>query len=170
MAPDANVECGLNDEIIPGADVVILAVRDRVQREHVKEIAGVLGGKIVVSMANPLRVKDGVVTYLHPPEGSLAEEVQRDAPGSRVVSAFHEISLSRFAKVDEVIDSDTIVCSDDEEAKKIVARLARDLGLRPVDAGPLSNSRYVEAYTTVLISINLRYGSSTSVRITGLPE
>ncbi|MFA5890172.1 MAG: hypothetical protein WDA27_04340 [Actinomycetota bacterium] len=69
-----------------------------------------------------------------------------------------------------MIDSDTIVRGDDEDAKEIVWRLVRDIGLRPVDAGPLWISRYVEAYTTVLISIDLRHGASASLRITGLPE
>jgi hypothetical protein len=159
-----------NEEVIAGAEVVFLTVRDDAQRETVRTIADLLAGKIVVSMANPLRVGNRMATYVHPPEGSLAEEAQRDAPDAHVVSAYHEIRLSKFAKLDQVIDSDTIVCGDDDSAKKKVMELVADTGIRPVDGGPLVNSRYVEAFVAVLITINFRYKTSASVRITGLPE
>ncbi|HVL33800.1 MAG TPA: NADPH-dependent F420 reductase, partial [Actinomycetota bacterium] len=83
---------------------------------------------------------------------------------------FHEIRVSKFAKLDHVIDADTIVCSDDEEAKKIVMELSREVGVRSVDGGPLATARYVEAFVAVLITINFRYKASSSYRITGLPD
>jgi predicted dinucleotide-binding enzyme len=107
--------------------------------------------------------------YEAPPEGSLAEEAQHDAPGARVVSAFHEIRVSRFAKLDREIDSDTVVTGDDEAAKEAVMGLCKDAGVRPVDGGPLHNSRYVEAFVAVLVTINFRYKAGVSYRITGLP-
>jgi hypothetical protein len=170
LAGGGTVSGGMNDEILGGADVVFLAMRDDAQRETVRTIADLLGGKIVVSMANPLRVGDGMATYIHPPEGSLAEEAHRDAPDAHVVGAFHEIRVSKFAKLDRQIDSDTIVCADDDEAKKKVMTLARDVGIRPVDGGPLGNSRYVEAFVAVLITINFRHKASAGIRITGLPD
>jgi hypothetical protein len=161
---------GTNEEVIANAEVVFLAMRDDAQRETVRTIADLLAGKVVVSMANPLRVGNGMATYVHPPEGSLAEEAQRDAPDARVVSAFHEIRVSKFAKLDHVIESDTIVCGDDDAAKKKVMELARDVGVRPVDGGPLGNSRYVEAFVAVLITINFKYKTSTGLKVTRLPE
>lgn len=170
LAGDGDVRGGTNEEILATADVVFLAMRDDAQRQTVRTIADSVAGKIVVSMANPLRVGNGMATYVNPPEGSLAEEAQRDAPDAHIVSAFHEIRLSRFAKVDRPIDSDTIICGDDDGAKKVVMELARDLGVNPVDGGPLMNSRYVEAFVAVLITINFRYKASASIRITGLPQ
>lgn len=170
LAPDATVGSGRNEDVIPAADVIFLTVKDDAQREAVVSVAGLLDGKIVVSMANPLDVAEGRATYRHPPEGSLAEEAQRDAPGARVVSAFHEIRVSRFAKVDRAIDSDTVVTSDDDEAKRVVMALCSDAGVRPVDGGPLHNSRYVEAFVAVLVTINFRYKAGVSYRITGLPD
>ncbi|MGZ4241148.1 MAG: NADPH-dependent F420 reductase [Actinomycetota bacterium] len=170
LAPEARVRAGRNDDVIPSADVVFLTVRDDAQREAVRSVAGLLEGKILVSMANPLDVSDGRATYQHPPEGSLAEEAQRDAPGARVVSALHEIRVSRFAKVDRAIDSDTVVTGDDDVAKQVVMELCSAAGVRPVDGGPLHNSRYVEAFVAVLVTINFRYRAGVSYRITGLPD
>ena len=141
------------------------------QRDSVVGLDGALDGKIVVSMANPLTVTKGAVETWFPAAGSLAAEVQEVVPGARVVGAFHEIHVRRFAKLDQPIDSDTIVTGDDPEAKQQVIRLARHVeGVRPVDGGPLSNTGFVEGFVAVLISINFAYKAGTAVRITGLPE
>ena len=163
------VRGGTNEDVVREADVVILAANAEAQPDAVRSVSGLLDGKVVVSIANPLTVADGKAVYEQPPAGSLAEEAQADAPGARVVSALHEIRVSRFAKVDRDIDSDTVVAGDDPAAKEIVMGLCRDVGVRPVDGGPLSNSRYVEAYVAVLVTINFRYKAGVSIRITGLP-
>lgn len=170
LVPEGEIASGANDEVIAAADVVFLTIAHDAQRAVVGDLAHGLAGKVVVSMANPLRVEKGTATYVPQPEGSLAEGVQRGAPGARVVSAFHEIRVSRFAKLDERIDSDSVVCGDDEDAKRLVMDLVRDVGIRPVDGGPLANARYVEAFVAVLITINFRYKAGVSYRITGLPE
>ena len=82
----------------------------------------------------------------------------------------HEIRVSRFAKLELAIDSDTILTGDDAGAKEAIMALCADVGVRPVDGGPLSNSRYVEAFVAVLVSINFRYKAGVSYRITGLPS
>ncbi|HEX9775421.1 MAG TPA: NADPH-dependent F420 reductase [Actinomycetota bacterium] len=170
LVPGATVFAGTNEEILDGAEVVMLTVRDDAQRQTLLQIGKQLAGKVVVSMANPLRIGNGTATYVQPPEGSLAEEAQRDAPDARIVSAFHELRVDKFSRLDEDLHSDTLVCGDDDRAKKLVMRLARDVGVRPVDAGALLNSRYVEAFVCILITINFRYKATTSLSITGLPE
>jgi len=170
LVPDGAVSAGTNEEILDGAEVVMLTMRDDAQRETLRRMGALLAGKVVVSMANPLRVGNRTATVVLQPEGSLAEEAQRDAPDAHVVSAFHEVRVDRFADLDEPIDSDTLVCGDDGQAKKVIMQLARDVGVRPVDAGALVNSRYVESFVAVLISINFRYKATSSLRITGLPD
>jgi NADPH-dependent F420 reductase len=169
LAPGGSISSGLNEDAVRDAEVVFLTVKYDAQRETVRGLAGLLEGKIVVSMANPISVSEGVATYEHPPEGSLAEEAQRDAPAAKVISAFHEIRVSRFAKLDRAIDSDTVVTGDDDAAKEVVMGLCRDCGVEPVNGGPLTNSRYVEAFVAVLVTINFRYKAGVSYRITGLP-
>ena len=169
--PDAKVSAMENRDAVAAGEIVFLTMPPVAQRDSVLGLAEALGGKIVVSMANPITVSQGEVETWFPPAGSLAEDVQEVVPGARVVGAFHEIHVRRFAKLDKPIDSDTIVTGDDEDAKQQVMRLARHVeGICPVDGGRLSNTRFVEGFVAVLISINLRYKAGTALRITGLPE
>jgi 8-hydroxy-5-deazaflavin:NADPH oxidoreductase len=160
-----------NAEAVAAGEIIFLTMPPEAQRASVEALAAELGGKIVVSMANPLTVSDGRVIAWFPAAGSLAEEVQQLVPTARVVGAFHEIHVRRFAKLDRRIDSDTIITGDDDVAKAAVTRLARHVeGVRPLDGGPLGNTRYVEGFVAVLISMNFRYRAGTALRITGLPE
>lgn len=165
-----SVSGGTNEEVIAGAEVVFLTAKAEAQPEAVRGLGRLLDRKIVVSMANPITVAEGKAVYRAPPAGSLAEEAQTDAPSARVVGALHEIRVSRFANLERQIDSDTIVTGDDEAAKQTIMGLCRDAGVRPVDGGPLFNSRYVEAYVAVLITVNFRYKAGVSIRLTGLPK
>jgi NADPH-dependent F420 reductase len=168
LAGGGAVTSGTNDHVIGAADIVVLSVHAEAQPEAVRALAGLLDGKVVVSMANPIVVAEGRATFEAPPAGSLAEQAQRDAPAARIVSALHEIRVNRFAKVDRDIDSDTVVTGDDADAKGLVVALCEAIGVRPVDGGPLVNSRYVEAFVAVLVSINFHYKAGVSYRITGL--
>lgn len=170
LVPEGAVTAGTNEDVIDASEIVMLTVKDSAQRDTLYRLGQRLGGKIVVSMANPLRIGNQTATYVHPPEGSLAEQAQLNAPDSHIVSAFHEVRVDKFSDLDMDIDSDTLVCGDDGRAKKIVMGLARDVGVRPVDAGALVNSRYVESFVCVLITVNFRYKATTSLRITGLPD
>ena len=169
--PEGTLHAAENEEAIAASEVAFLTMPPQHQRGSVAALAPALAGKIVVSMANPLTVEQGRITTWFPEAGSLAEEVQHLVPTARVVGAFHEIHVRRFAKLGSRIDSDTIVTGDDDLARAAVMRLARHVdGVRPLDGGPLSNSRYVEGFVAVLISMNFRYKAATALRITGLPE
>jgi 8-hydroxy-5-deazaflavin:NADPH oxidoreductase len=41
-------------------------------------------------------------------------------------------------------------------------------GVRAVDGGPLSYSRYIEDLTALLLALNRRYKTETGIRITGI--
>ncbi len=169
--PDGQIFAEDNPAAVAAGEVVFLTMPPRVQRDSVEALAPALAGKIVVSMANPLTVEEGRITTWFPPAGSLAEEVRALVPTARVVGAFHEIHVRRFAKLDKRIDSDTIVTGDDDLARAAVMRLARHVeGVRPLDGGPLSNSRFVEGFVAVLITMNFRYKAATALRITGVSD
>jgi len=69
------------------------------------------------------------------------------------------------------VDSDVIVCSNSDSARKIVMAIAEEIvGVRALDGGVLSNSRIVEALTPMLIHLNIRYNiNDAGIRISGLP-
>lgn len=169
--PDGKVVAEENAAAVEAGEVVFLTMPPRAQRDSVAALASELAGKIIVSMSNPLTVEDGRITTWFPEAGSLAQEVQQLVPTGRVVGAFHEIHVRKFAKLGARIDSDTIVTGDDDLARASVMRLARHVdGVRPLDGGPLENSRFVEGFVAVLIAMNFRYKAATALRITGIPE
>ena len=62
-----------------------------------------------------------------------------------------------------------MVCGNRKAAKRIAITLAEDIGTRGIDAGALVNAKAVEAMTSVLIGINIRYKiHGAGIRITGL--
>lgn len=169
LVPGASVEGAVNRTVVGRSDIVFLTVPFQAQRMTVEELASELAGKIVVSIANPIWVRDGKVWAEPPAAGSLAEEVQRVVPDARVVGAFHEIHVRRFPKIDRPIEADTIVTADDDGAKAVVMDLARTIdGLRPLDGGSLVNTRYVEGFVTVLVAMNFIHRGSSALRITGI--
>ncbi len=104
-------------------------------------------------------------------QGSAAQQTAELVPkGVTVVAAFHNIS-SDILSAEGPVDCDAIICSDDENARKIAAELAAKIpGVRAIDGGKLENARIVEQITALLIAINMRYKThGAGIRITGIP-
>ena len=75
------------------------------------------------------------------------------------------------ACLDHAIDSDVLICSDDEEATKSVSEIVRKIpGCRPLDAGELSNATAIEAFTAVLLQLNVRYRTRVAPKLTGIRD
>ncbi|HEY7248566.1 MAG TPA: NADPH-dependent F420 reductase [Xanthobacteraceae bacterium] len=134
------------------ADVVVLAVPWDALRSTVESL-GSLAGKIVIDAINPLAA-DMSLAVGH--SDSAGETVARLVPGARVVKAFNTTGANNMA------DSHyphsklvMLVAGDDTQAKASVMSLASDLGLEPVDAGPLAMSRYLEPMAMVWIKLAL---------------
>jgi NADPH-dependent F420 reductase len=158
-----------NRDCAEDADIVFLSVPPSGLAEMCANLAGSLDGKIVVSVASPVVFADGK-PGAEPGELSLAELGAQAAPGARMVAGFHTVSAKALAKVDEPLDEDVILCSDDEEAKALVGALAeRIVAGRAVDAGRLEVARWLEPVTAVLLNVNRRYKASSGIRVTGLP-
>lgn len=86
-----------------------------------------------------------------------------------MVSAFQNVSAQKLKKLQQPIDCDVLVTSDNKDAREIGIKLAKDAGMRGIDAGPLANSVVAEALTSALIWINRKYKvPDAGIRITGL--
>jgi predicted dinucleotide-binding enzyme len=46
-----------------------------------------------------------------------------------------------------------VYCGDDRRAKKVAARLIRELGFAPLDAGPLRIARYTEPFALLVAQL-----------------
>lgn len=124
------------------ADVVILALPFGAAAQVIEQ-AGDLAGKVLVDISNPVSsdYKELVIGHTT----SAAEEIQKLAPQARVVKAFNTIFsqlLPPEARTNQTLQ--VFVAGDDASAKASVAELAQSVGFEAVDAGPISNSRFIE--------------------------
>ncbi len=151
------------------ADLVVIATPWDSAATTAQEYAENLRGKVVISMANALVRVGGEFQPLVPPRGSVAAHVQAAVPGCRVVAAFHHLPAKELGHLGEPIDSDVLICSDDRSATKVVSDIVdRIPGCRPLDAGELSNATAIEAFTAVLLQLNVRYKTRVAPKLTGI--
>ena len=169
LAPGAVVEGALNEQAAARAGVVFVAVPYSAQRHTVEPLAEHLSGKVVVGVTVPVRFSGGAASIQPVPDGSAALEIQALLPGSRVVAAFQTISAHDLLDPNKTVDSDVVVCSDDEDARARIMKLSgRIAGIRPVDGGGLANAVYVEGMTALILNLNRRYRARAAFRITGI--
>ena len=116
--------------------------------EPVEELLPSLGDLTGKLLIDPMIAKPTVIEgYPFPPAvpTSTAEQLQSWVPGAHVVKAFITISYRTLANPVRAGGPITIpFAGADRRAKERVARLISDLGLDPVDAGPLVAARYIE--------------------------
>jgi NADPH-dependent F420 reductase len=103
------------------------------------------------------------------PRGSVAAHVQAAVPSARVVAALHHLPAKELGHLDEPVDSDVLICSDDIEALGIVMEIVAKIpGCRPLDAGRLTAAAAIEAFTAVLLQLNVRYRTRVAPKLTGI--
>jgi 8-hydroxy-5-deazaflavin:NADPH oxidoreductase len=131
--------------------------------------ADALAGKIVISMANALVRVGREFQPLVPPRGSVAAHVQAALPRCRVVAAFHHLPAKELGQLGEPMDSDVLICGDDRAAVSEVSELVAKIpGCRALDNGELSNAMAIEAFTAVLLQLNVRYKTRVALKLTGI--
>ncbi len=159
---------GASNEDTTESELVVVATPWDGAVPTVEPLASTLAGKVVVSMANAL-VKEGrEFLALVPPRGSVAASIQAALPDSLVSASFHHLPASEMERLTTPITADVLVCSDHAVATvATVALVDRIDGLRGVDAGSLSQAAPIEAFTAVLITVNIRHKVHSTVRLAG---
>lgn len=167
---DLALEAGDNDAA-SSCDVVVLATPWDGAATTAQDHIDLLRGKVVISMANALVRVGHEFQPLLPPRGSVAAHVQAAVPECKVVAAFHHLPAKELGHLGEPIDSDVLICSDDADAIKLVMDITRHIpGCRPLDAGELSNATAIEAFTAVLLQLNVRYKTRVAPKLTGIKK
>ena len=156
-----------NEDAVEGADLVILSVPSSAALDTARELADAIGDTPVLCVASDLRFTEKGVEPGREFR-SLAEEVAEILTGP-LASGYQSLAAATLSGPDAP-EQDVFVCGDDSPAKDI----ALDVGARlvagfAIDAGPLANSRGLEAMTAVLLNVNKRYRTHAGLRVTGLP-
>ena len=151
-----------------GGDVVVFALYYPTIKDAVREYADKLSGKVIVDITNPVNTEtwNDLAT---PPGTSSAEEVQQLAPeGASVVKAFNT-TFAPTLESGEVAGQqlDVLLAGDDEEAKRKVAQLVEDGGLRALDVGPLKRAEQLEQLGFLHIALQepLQLGFGSTIKI-----
>jgi len=147
----ANAHAGTPRDAANNAKALLLAVHwSRV--DDVLKQAGSLAGKVVISCSLPMNADDTELVVAHKSSG--AEKLAKKIPKARVVSAFNtapsEVLFDVYEKKRRNARPHLVYCGNDSSSKRIAAKLIRDAGFDPVDAGPLSNTRYIEPFALLL--------------------
>lgn len=149
-----NARAGTPGEAVGGADAVFLAVHwSRV--DDVLKQAGNLSGRVVISCSLPMNRDDSRLVIAHTSSG--AERLARQVRRAHVVSAFgtvpSEVLFSVFETRRRARRPSLVYCGDHPRAKRVSARLIRDAGFDPIDAGPLRIARFMEPYTMLIAQL-----------------
>jgi NADPH-dependent F420 reductase len=130
-------------------DIVILAVPWPAMATVAQNL-GDLSGKIIIDLSLPLEQdEDGYM--VRTVKTSSAEMIQGWNPNAFVVKAFVTVSSYVIDDPDAFGNAVSIpIAADDKAAKEKVARIITNMGLHPVDAGPLRHSHELEGITILI--------------------
>ena len=168
-SPVGEISSGLNSDAAREADVIFLTIPFDFHASVIKSLEAELRGKIVVDVSVPMRFCEKEIFAIEVDDGSAAEQAQVLLPGSKIVGAFHTVSAIDLLVHDRLLNSDVIVCSEDEYAKNVIMQLAELIqGVRAVDGGNLSNAAFLEKFTVLLIQINRIYKAHSSIKLVGI--
>ncbi len=148
-------------EAVRDADVLILAVHWSRIPDVLKQ-TGSLAGKLMISCSLPMNLANTELVIGQRRSG--AEALAKRIPKAKVVSAFNTIPSEVLhgvykARRKKPLPS-LVLCGDDKKAKAIAAKLIRDVGFDPIDAGPLRMARFTEPFALLVAQLAYETGQS----------
>lgn len=154
-----------NADAAAACDAAILTIPDLPSNDALLSLKPSLRGKLVVSPIVPMEFRDGLF-YPKLLSGSAAETVA-SVLETRVASAFQNVPAARLMELRAVLDYDVMVAADTRdafvEASELISCIPK---LRPLYAGPLSNSRTLESLTPTLLNVGkLNKIKTPSIRV-----
>ncbi len=161
-AKELGVAFGPPDEVARWADIIALATPWQALQQALDSL-GDLSGKIIWDNTNA--AASDLSTMLVGTTTSVGEEVQKRAPGARVIKC-----IPTFAELlerdDPRLSGDLVtsyVAGNDAEAKATVCRLLSDLPTQPFDVGDLTASRLIEPMMLLLVQLAYLRGMGPAI-------
>jgi predicted dinucleotide-binding enzyme len=146
-------------------DIVILAIPYGAIDDALHVMGDAVQGKVLLDVTNALtpdfKLALGCTT-------SGAEELQKKAPKAKVVKAFNTVFAQNMSTGTVKGEKLTLfVAGDDGAAKTLVLSAGRDIGFDPVDAGPLTNARWMETlgYFNIQLGYTLKMGTDIGFKL-----
>ncbi len=159
-AAGGNVRAVPQGQVASGAELVILATPYGAAAEALRG-AGDVSGKTLIDISNPLKADFSGLTVGF--TSSAAEEIQKLVSGARVVKAFNTVFAGVLGSEPGATKVQVLYAGDDEAAKQAVRGLIESGGFEAVDAGPLSNARYLEPLGMLNIHLGYMAGRGTGI-------
>jgi len=135
-------------EAAAGADLVVHAGSGAAALDLLGQ-AGDLAGTVLLDISNPLDFSAGFPPTLAVKDtDSLAEQLQRAFPDTRVVKSLNTLTAELMVDPDRLPEPTTVfVSGDDADAKRLVTGLLTELGHRDViDLGGIETARGTEMW------------------------
>ena len=129
----------------------------------------VVGGKILIDIANPLDFSRGMPPSLFVSNtDSLAEQIQREFPAARVVKTLNTVTAAVMVDPGTIANGHhtIFVSGDEKEAKREVIGLLEAFGWKDVlDLGPLPTARAAEMYLPLWVAVMMERGPLFNVAV-----
>lgn len=124
-----------------------------------------LDGKVLLDVSNALDSSAGFPPRLGvAPGDSVAEQIQREFPTTRVVKVFNTMNCAVMADPSRLTgEHNVFVAGDDEEAKRQTAALLGTFGWPAesiLDVGGIATSRGLEAYVLFWLALMQSLGTT----------
>ncbi|MFA5834315.1 MAG: NADPH-dependent F420 reductase [Bacteroidota bacterium] len=142
------------------SDIVVLATPWEAVGEVVFQIVD-LKDKILIDCTNPVKPNP---EWPLAQGSSAAEEIAKKLTGFRVVKAFNTLGAVNLSDVIfGKVHADAFICGDDQDAKKIVTQLAKDIGFDAVDVGGLRSAEMLESLAKLWITLAYQQGIGPNI-------
>jgi predicted dinucleotide-binding enzyme len=146
-------------------EMLILAIPFGAIDDALRVMGDAVHGKVLLDVTNALtpdfQLAIGCTT-------SGGEELQKKASKAKVVKAFNTVFAQNMSTGKVKGEKLTLfVAGDDETAKKLVLSAGRDIGFDTVDAGPLTNARWMETlgYFNIQLGYTLKMGTDIGFKL-----
>ena len=166
----------LNSTAVNKADVVIVSLPSKAIVPTLTELKEYLNPKqTIISNVVPMVKKDRLFRYspLSNEEKcqysgkSAAEVIQEIVEPIPVVCAFQTVPAAYLNNCDSILNIDVLIASNNDAAIALASKLILDIpNLRPLNVGPLDNSRFIESLTPLLLNASILNNLQTpSIRV-----
>ena len=133
-----------NPQAVSQANMVLFALPPEAIPALVPTLGG-LDGKVIMDPMNAYQMVDGYPQPSPDVPTSVAEQLQALLPNAKVVKAFNTPAVRNILDPNRLDGPFSIpLAGADAGAKARVSELVSELGLEPVDTGPLIAARYLE--------------------------